>query len=231
MLTNEDIETLRDRYIELIKGTKRGKAFPEDVDALIAYLDEVGFFNAPASTEYHCAFPGGLCLHSLDVYDALKALTDTLALVSVPEGDTEEEGSDGWVDKPIYDDDSLVMVALLHDIGKVDRYTLSSVNEKVYCDDGSKSDSFGRFEWRSRMGYKVADAEQRKNLGFGGMSSYLIASRFLPLSEEESMAIIYQYGANGIQIPDLHKILERYNLCVYLHSADEIATYHIEKNG
>lgn len=41
------------------------------VDDLIKYLAESDFYSAPCSTKYHLAEPGGLALHSLNVYELL----------------------------------------------------------------------------------------------------------------------------------------------------------------
>ena len=40
---------------------------------LRAYLLRSDFFRAPASTRYHCAYEGGLCEHSVNVYRRLCA--------------------------------------------------------------------------------------------------------------------------------------------------------------
>ena len=40
-------------------------------DDLLEWLENAGFFTAPASTKYHGAYPGGLVEHSLRVYDFL----------------------------------------------------------------------------------------------------------------------------------------------------------------
>ena len=45
----------------------------EGADRLLDYLASPGcdFFTAPASTRFHGAYEGGLCEHSLNVYDCL----------------------------------------------------------------------------------------------------------------------------------------------------------------
>lgn len=40
----------------------------EGADKLLNYLLASDFFTAPASTRYHCAYAGGLCEHSVNVY-------------------------------------------------------------------------------------------------------------------------------------------------------------------
>ena len=45
----------------------------EGADKLLAYLtDSSDFFTAPASARFHSSFAGGLCQHSLNVYECLK---------------------------------------------------------------------------------------------------------------------------------------------------------------
>ena len=65
--------------IELLLSTKR-----ENMNNMVSYLAHDGFFEAPASTKYHGAYPGGLAKHSLAVYEALgdTMLRDKLKLRS-----------------------------------------------------------------------------------------------------------------------------------------------------
>ena len=39
----------------------------QGADMLLQWLVSTDFFIAPASTKYHCAFEGGLALHSINV--------------------------------------------------------------------------------------------------------------------------------------------------------------------
>ena len=88
-----------------------------------------------------------------------------------------------------------------------------------------------KFSDDNEVFYKVKDAKDRKILGNKGTVSYLIASQFIPLTNEETMALMYQYSAADREpVNDLSEILAKFNLCVLLHSADIIATYCIEKN-
>ena len=47
----------------------------------ITYLDNLGFFTAPASTRFHGAYEGGLFDHSLEVAKRLVNLTERLGLI------------------------------------------------------------------------------------------------------------------------------------------------------
>ena len=207
MLTKEEVLEVKQEYIDLLKEIKRPNC---DIEGFIAYLESTDFFSAPASTQYHCSFPGGLCLHSINVYKALVKLNQAF-------GNT-------------YKDDTLLLVGLLHDLDKILKYERTSKNEKEYCDDGDKSDSLGRFRWKTTESYKVKDSSNKANLGNKGFASYMIASMFFSLSEEETYAIMYQYSAvSNEQLTDLSAILSKYNLCVLLHSADIVTTYCLEK--
>ena len=65
----------RARFVELYKKyiTREG------ADKLLAFLESSDFFAAPASTRYHGNHEGGLCRHSLNVYDALVDILNRLA--------------------------------------------------------------------------------------------------------------------------------------------------------
>lgn len=69
-------------------------------DKLLQWLSERDFFRAPASTQYHANYPGGLSDHSLNVYERLLQLPGVEA----------------------YSPETIAVVALLHDICKVGIY-------------------------------------------------------------------------------------------------------------
>ena len=78
-------------------------------EKLLDWLDnKTDFFSAPASTRFHGACEGGLCMHSLNVYHALH---DTF----FTEGDSEE---------------SFAICALLHDLCKANYYKRGTRNVK-----------------------------------------------------------------------------------------------------
>ena len=67
MLTKEEIAENREWFLEFCKkNIKR-----EGVDDFLTWLDSTDFFTAPASTKFHGNYEGGLCEHSLNVYQAL----------------------------------------------------------------------------------------------------------------------------------------------------------------
>ena len=78
-------------------------------EKLLDWLDnKTDFFSAPASTRFHGAREGGLCMHSLNVYHALH---DTF----FTEGDSEE---------------TFAICALLHDLCKANYYKPGTRNVK-----------------------------------------------------------------------------------------------------
>ena len=104
----------RQRFIDIFKS----KITRDGSDKLLAYLTSDGcdFFTAPASTRYHGNYEGGLCEHSLNVYDAL---VDILARPRVRD-----------LYGISYSDESIAIAALLHDLCKVNFYKVSTRNVK-----------------------------------------------------------------------------------------------------
>lgn len=74
-----------------------------DTDRVCAWLHNRGFFDAPASTRYHGACPGGLFDHSLGVMQQLVILTERNGL--------------SWA-RP----ESPYIVGFFHDVCKLDQY-------------------------------------------------------------------------------------------------------------
>lgn len=54
--------TNREEFIELLRSTKR-----TGIEDCIVDLQELGFFEVPASTKFHLNEEGGLVLHSLNL--------------------------------------------------------------------------------------------------------------------------------------------------------------------
>lgn len=55
--------------MELLNSVSR-----DGIDELLKWLEESDFFNAPALHAYHGSYIGGLCEHSLNVYDETQRL-------------------------------------------------------------------------------------------------------------------------------------------------------------
>lgn len=190
---------MKDEFIELFQEniTREGS------QALLDYLvNKSDFFTAPASTKFHGAYPGGLCEHSVNVYDCLK---DYLERPRVAELYGLEE----------YSPETIAIVALLHDLCKVGCYKGGTRNVK--------NDATGQWEKVPTFFY-----EDPLPYGHGEKSVYII-SGFMRLSREEAMAIRWHMGFSGAEDKGLvGKALEQYPLAFALSVADMEATYFLE---
>jgi len=192
------------KFKELLSSVNR-----EGIGDLIAYLDTTDFKLAPASTKYHGSCPGGLCAHSLAVYDTLVKIITSL-------GVTE------------YDQDTLKIVALLHDISKINSYEQSIRNEKVYKQNGSKYDELGNYDWESKKCYKLK--EDRFVFVNHESTSEFIIRQFIQLKIEESIAIMTHHGGfdqTSLNPQTVGNIYAGHPLAIYLHVADLITAYTI----
>lgn len=174
----------------------------EGADKLLAYLlsPQSDFFTAPCSTRFHGSYEGGLVEHSINVYNCL---CDYLSRPSVKE-----------LYKMDYNNETIAIVSLLHDICKINTYKQSTRNVKG--DDGV---------WRKVPSYEFDD---RLPYGHGEKSVYIV-SGFMRLSREEAFAIRYHMGFSGIE--DKRAIgdaFEMFPLAFALSVADMEATYFVE---
>lgn len=170
-------------------------------DKLLEFLEKSDFFTAPASTRYHGAYEGGLLRHSLNVYECL---IEYLARERVKEkyelNVTEETAA---------------IVALLHDICKVNFYTVSMRN--------SKNEQTG--QWEKVPYYTINDTLP---YGHGEKSVYMV-SGFMRLTREEAMAIRWHMGFSGIEDKNtIGSALEMFPLAFALSVADMEASYFLE---
>ena len=210
MLTEEQLLNNKTRYLELISSIEREGM---DTEKLIHKLENSDFFIAPASVKYHCSYVGGLCQHSLNVYDNLVALIN---------------GKEG-LDECCYDENTVKIVSLLHDISKMNIYEKTAKNEKVYCPDGDKYDEIGKFKWVSSLGWKLKDS--RFTYGNHEMTSEFITRQFIPLTIDESVAILHHMGGMSYDSAQntIGEIFGQYTLSVLLHLADMLSSYIDER--
>lgn len=193
-----DLNALKDRFVEIYKAniTRPGS------ERLLEYLlsDSSDFFTAPASTRYHGAYEGGLCEHSINVYECLK---NYLERERVRELYNLE-----------YSDETIAIVALLHDLCKVNLYRTSYRNAK---NEMGVWEKVPYFEYHDMLPY-----------GHGEKSVYII-SGFMRLTREEAFAIRWHMGFSGEENKNtIGKALEMYPLALAAHIADMEATFLIE---
>ena len=191
-MDKEAQKRLADDFVELLRTTNR-----DGIEELIRYLqEETDFFTAPASTKYHGAFAGGLLMHSIKVCAELRLDPNS----------------------KVYPTETLIIVALLHDICKANCYRTEKRNVK---ENGG---------WVEKQIYVFED---ELPLGHGEKSLYL-ASKFIKLSDEEAAAIRWHMGAFDCAFRGgdrgLNAAYEKYPLAVLLHMADMRATYLVERS-
>jgi len=105
----------KERITELLLSTQR-----DGMDAMIEYLNTSGFFESPASTKFHGAYPGGLADHSLAVYVKLNYYALSLKL----DADTTAGK------KPLKIEEGTCIIApLLHDICKAGAYVRTKADD------------------------------------------------------------------------------------------------------
>lgn len=216
MLDSGQLLDLREEFMELLHNIKRTGC---DLDGLVGWLETHGFFKAPATKEYYCSFEGGLMFHSINVYKALRRLSKGFA-----------SKDDNGTTRYRYNDDTLLIVGLLHAICKSDSFEKCSRNEKVYSKYGKTKDAIGYYNWESRLGYKVVDDDKREIFGNSGFSSYYIISSFIPLTQEESIVLanFNELLSDEANKPSMYQILSKYPLASLLISASNISAYCTE---
>ena len=156
-------KALSDRY-NALKGLVKNRA--NEFADLMDYIEkETEWMSAPASTRFHLCKENGLLEHSVNVAETLIRIKNILY--------------------PLIEDESCVIVALLHDLGKV-----GMPGEPLYLKNKPT-------ENQRRAGYGPTYPYSYNNdltyLSVPVRSLYL-ALPFLPLSEEETQAIIYHDG-------------------------------------
>ena len=179
------------------------------MDKLLEYIQKSDFYKAPASTKYHLACPGGLLQHSLNVLDALRGLLSWRS-----DGVWEYRAAGKVVDT--IPDDSVIMMALLHDICKTHFYGTSTRNVK--------NETTGR--WEKVPFYTVNDMMP---LGHGPKSAMII-KQYTTLTSQELYAIWHHMGMNGNYENDnaVGKSIEMYPAVLALQTADMMASRFME---
>ena len=170
----------------------------EGAENLLDWLINSDFFTAPASSKFHSAYEGGLCEHSLKVFDRYVKLL------------TAEYGNDFNAKISM---ETVAIVALLHDVCKVDFYKTEYRNVKV---DG---------QWVQVPYYSVED---KLPYGHGEKSVYIISS-FIKLTREEAMSINWHAGGFDERVRGgsyaMSDAYYKFPNAMLFHMADMMATY------
>lgn len=180
---------MKEEFINLLRQTNR-----EGIENLIDFLEKTDFFIAPASTRYHGCYEKGLLEHSLKVYEILK-----------------EKVKSATIDLEIQED-SLIIIALLHDICKVNYYKVDYRNAK---------NALG--EWEKVPYYTVEDT-----IPYGhGEKSVMMLTEYIKLTVEEKYCIRWHMGFTEPKelYATLGQAYKKYPLALLMHEADLEATY------
>ncbi len=156
---------LKDQFIETLTATNR-----KGIDMVISKLEELGFFEAPASSRFHLSCKGGLAEHSMNVYEAAAMLREQIIRLK-PELEAQ---------LPM---ESVAICSLLHDACKTDIYKEGILSRK-------NEDGF----WEKYVGYSV-DYIMGLPLGHGEKSVIMLLSWGLELTPEEMLAIRWHMSA------------------------------------
>lgn len=188
---------MKDKFIRIYQENIRRRG----ADRLLAWLNSTDFFTAPASTRFHLSREGGLCEHSVHVYNRLSSLFCSEAGNEPDYCETHME--------------SLAICGLLHDVCKANFYKVSTKNVK--------DDKTGK--WEKAPFYQVED---QFPYGHGEKSAYLI-EQHMRLRPEEAMAIRWHMGGYDDSVKGgsyaCGTAFGKYPLAVLLHIADLQATY------
>lgn len=176
-------------------------------DKFLAWLDKSDAKTAPASTKYHLSCEGGLIQHSLNVF------TKLIQLTKMEYGD----------DCP-YSNETLALVALLHDISKINFYKIDSKNVKN--EQG---------QWEKVPYYTVRDDDDRLIYGSHSENSVYMVKKFFNLSYEEELAILYHMGGmdtteDKITSKNVIQAFKKSELALLLHTADMFATCIVDED-
>ena len=187
----------KERFIEIYKKNIHREGSEKLLEFLLSKNSD--FFDAPASARFHGSYEGGLLEHSLNVYDCLK---DYLSRNRVKE-----------IYNLSYNEESIAIVALLHDLCKINCYKKGTRNVK----ENGPWIQVPTFEYNDTLPY-----------GHGEKSVYMI-SGYMRLTREEAFAIRYHMGFSGNEdTRNVGATFEMFPLAFALSTADMEATYFIE---
>jgi len=181
-----------------VKNIKRDGA-----DKMLDYLKATDFFTAPASTRFHSNHAGGLVEHCVKVFHRFTKMLEC------------EYGSDYM--KKAENIESATVVALLHDICKINCYKTEMRNVK---ESGA---------WVQKPYFAYDDPLP---YGHGEKSVYMICG-FMKITREEAIAINWHMGGfdarNGSGGFTCSNAFQLFPFAAIFHAADFLTCYLDEK--
>ena len=180
---------MKDEFLKILKTVKR-----DGIEDLIKFLESTDFFTAPASTRFHGDYAGGLVEHSLKVYEILvEKVKNSPVKLDISE-------------------DTLKIVALLHDICKANFYKVDYRNAK---------NALG--VWEKVPYYTIEDT-----IPYGhGEKSVMMITEYMKLTPEEKYAIRWHMGFTEPKesYNAIGATYTKYPIALLTHEADLEATY------
>lgn len=202
----QGIEQLKSSFKEALMKTRR-----KGMDKVVAELESLGFFTAPASTRFHLNIEGGLLLHSYNVCEMALMLREQVC----------QKDPSLIPSLPI---DSIVIASLLHDTCKSNIYKKCIRREM---------DSQGL--WHDVESYEVDNSDLP--VGHGEKSVIMLLRMGLELTDDEIMAIRWHMAPWDLafqsyeQKMNLNSARDRSPLCSLIALADGIASSLLERKA
>ena len=180
---------MKEEFLKLLRSTQR-----EGMEDFIKFLESTDFFTAPASTRFHGDYAGGLLEHSMKVYEILvQKVKNSPVKIDVSE-------------------DTLKIVALLHDVCKSNFYKIDYRNAK---------NALG--VWEKVPYYTVDDT-----IPYGhGEKSVMMITEYMKLTPEEKYSIRWHMGYTEPKenYNAIGASYTKYPIALLTHEADLEATY------
>lgn len=201
-----NIQKNKEEFVSLLNSTER-----PGIDDVIKDLEELGFFEAPASAGHHLNVAGGLVEHSLNTCKAALAVYEGMQKI------------EPYLEREIKRE-SIIIASLLHDVCKSDIYKRTVKRRKS---------NLGT--WEDSEGYKLT----YKNfpMGHGEKSLVMLLCSGLELYDDEMLAIRWHMGAWGINMNSYEEqrnydaARTLYPLVSIIQTADGLAASIMERTG
>lgn len=161
---------------------------------LMLWLQEGGFFTAPASTKYHGAYDGGLYDHSRMVFRRLRELTERNGLI--------------WQRR-----ESPFIIGMFHDVCKADFY------KKV---DGDLTDDAGRIIPGPGWHYEINNSTLLR--GHGVKSAMLMGRFINLTEEELLCIRYHMGPYERDEWNEFDRAIKKYENVYWTHAADMLAS-------
>lgn len=200
-LEGKNMEELIEAYEELFIGayilTQKtqvvaGRSMP--YEKAIDWLRTTDFYTAPASTKYHEAFPGGLLIHSINVYNHVLEIAklSNFSKVSIPHA---------------------AMAALVHDWCKIGYY--ESYQKNV------KNEATG--QWEKETAYKVNQKGLPLGHGVTSLYLAMQVMRLTPEQALAIRWHMGRWQVCDIEQNEFQKANEEYPMVYLIQFADELS--------